>query len=226
MNRTFVAGMVAIVLLLAGLLSPHGLVQAKKCEDYPEDHPMRQSVMCQSQLPQKSGDGLLSDIINLPNTIVKGAADTVLGRSGEQRTERALESGKEGVASEVEQKQAATDRSRRDREAEPVPARQVSPPREPTPAEAAAVERVRAMLKAHQAREICAELPLEQGEIVTEPAVLGKALAGNETAVKIREAETGEFLFSVRAVYEAGEPAQWILAGRLGIGEEIGGGNP
>ena len=212
-----------LLMLATAIVLACGPAQAKKCADYPEDHPVRQTPYCQSELPPKQGDGFLSDLINLPNTVVKDAADAVLGRSGEPDTEQASESDEAGTEPEVEQEQAEANRDRR---IEPAPVREVPPRREPTPAEAAALERVRAMLEAHQAREVCAETALEQGEIVTEPAVLEEALAGHEAAVKIRDAETGEFLFSVRAVCEAGEPAEWVLAGRLGIGEEIGGGKP
>ena len=229
MNLAPMAGTVAVALLLAGLLLPYDAAQAKKCEDYPEDHPVRQIPYCQSQLPRKQGEGFLSDLINLPNTVVKDAADAVLGRSGESGTEQASESDETGTVPEVEQERTEAGRGR---EADPATGTDMldlllrgeeaavrgreenpAPVREPTPAEAAALERVRAMLEAHQAREVCAETALEQGEIVTEPAVLGEALAGHEAAVKIRDAETGEFLFAVRAVCEAGEPAEWVLAG-------------
>ena len=106
MKSASAAGMIAAVLLLAGLLLPHGPAQAKKCEDYPEGHPVRQSPMCQSQLPAKSGGGFLSDIINLPNTVVKDAADAVLGRSGETEMESVSEPGGEGTATEREHSEA------------------------------------------------------------------------------------------------------------------------
>ena len=127
MNSAFFKGAATAALLLAGLLLPLGSAQAKKCEDYPEGHPTRQSPMCQSQLPPKSGGGILSDIINLPNTIVKGAADAVLGRSGEETLEESA-AGDEGedatVGSEEEdaasdsERQQALEVERRQREAE------------------------------------------------------------------------------------------------------------
>ena len=71
---------IALALSLAGLLLAGGPTQAfMKCEDYPEGHPVRQGAYCQSQLPSKQGGGILSDLINLPNTIAKDVADAVRG---------------------------------------------------------------------------------------------------------------------------------------------------
>ena len=97
------------VLLLAGLLLPHGPAQAKKCEDYPEGHPTRQSPYCQSQLPPKQGEGLLSDLINLPNTIVKDAVDAVRGSPGEEEAKHAAE--QEHKQAEEEKKRDAERRA-------------------------------------------------------------------------------------------------------------------
>ena len=98
-------------LLLAGLLLPHGPAQAKKCEDYPEGHPARQSPRCQSQLPPKQGEGLLSDLINLPNTIVKDAVDAVRGESGEARTEPVSEPDEEVTVPAAEQERVEAEQA-------------------------------------------------------------------------------------------------------------------
>ena len=42
---------------LALALLPHGDVQAKKCEDYPESHPTRQNSECRSQVPPYADAG-------------------------------------------------------------------------------------------------------------------------------------------------------------------------
>ena len=93
---------IVLALLLAGLLLPHGLAQAKKCED----HPARQSTFSQSRLPPKNGEGLLSDLINLSNAIVKGVADALLGRPEEPGAEWASESDETGTVFEAEQERA------------------------------------------------------------------------------------------------------------------------
>ena len=206
---------VLLAILCAGLwVLPHDAAQAKKCADYPEDHPVRQIPYCQSELPPKQGDGFLSDLINLPNTVVKDAADAVLGRSREPDTEQASESDETGTMPEAEQERAEVDRPRQDRKAESVQAREVPLRREPVPAESAAIERVRARLS-------CAETSLEQGEMHTKPTVLPKTDRGLRSAVKFHDAETGEFLFAVWAncTGEFGQPATWRLAGEIAIGD-------
>ena len=118
MNGASSKGAAAAALLLAGLLLAGGPAQALKCENYPEDHPVRQGAYCQSQLPSKSGGGLLSDLINLPNTIVKDAADAVLGRSGEEAPEESATGSEEEAAASDAERQRVLEAERRQREAE------------------------------------------------------------------------------------------------------------
>ena len=120
---------VLLALLLAGLLLAGGPAQAfMKCEDYPEDHPVRQGAYCQSQLPPKQGEGILSDLINLPGTIAKDAADAVRGKPGEAEGAKAEQAAEpddgDAVAEEraeaqpVDAEGAEAERSRRAFEAE------------------------------------------------------------------------------------------------------------
>ena len=100
---------IALALSLAGLLLAGGPMQAfMKCEDYPEGHPVRQGAYCQSQLPSKQGEGILSDLINLPNTIAKDAAEAVRGKPGEAAEAKAEQAAEpdDGNAVAAEQAEA------------------------------------------------------------------------------------------------------------------------